>query len=104
MSTLYLVKDDNGVTVSTTVYDGGSPRDLSTATNIALIMKIGSTTVTVTGTADPVVTGKANFTLTSSHLAVSGKGQFEVQVTEGSSITTYPSDTTSRVVIREDLS
>ena len=107
MTTLYLVKDDNGVSVATTVYDNGTARNLSTATSIALIMKVGATTVTVAGTADPDQTtnrGKCSFTLSSTDLAVSGKGNYEVQVTEGTSITTYPSDTAPRVVIRDDLS
>lgn len=107
MSTLYLVKDDNGVVVSTTVYDNGAARDLSTATGIALILKVGSTSVTVAGTADPDQTnnrGKCSFTLSSTDLAVSGKGSYEVQVTEGTAVATYPSDTAPKVVIRDDLS
>lgn len=107
MSTLYLVKDDNGVVVQTTVYDDGVARDLSTATSIALILKVGTTSVTVAGTADPdQVTnkGKCSFTLSSANLATAGKGSYEVEVTEGSSIITYPSDTAPRVVIRDDLS
>jgi hypothetical protein len=107
MSTLNLVKDDNGIVVTTTVYDDGTARNLSTATGIALILKIGTTSVTVSGTADPDQTtnrGKCSFTLTSANLATAGKGSYEVQVTEGSTVTTYPSDTAPRVVVRDDLS
>ena len=105
--TLNLVKDDNGIVVETTVYDNGSARDLSTATGIALILKIGATSTTVSGTADPDQTtnrGKCSFTLTSTHLATAGKGNWEVQITEGAAVATYPSDSAPQLVIREDLS
>ena len=104
--TLRLVKDDNGITVVGTVKDDGVGRNLTGAT-VALILKVDNVSHTITATADAdqaTNPGKFTATLTSTHLAASGKGQAEVQVTDGSAVITYAADAASVVVVRDDLS
>jgi hypothetical protein len=104
--TLRLVKDDNGITLTGTVSDGGVGRDLTGAT-VAVILKVDGTAHTITATADSDQTtnpGKFTATLTSTHLAASGKGQIEVQVTDGTAVISYPADAATAVVVRADLS
>lgn len=106
MSTLYLTKDDAGITLTGYVYDDGAVRDLTSDT-IVVYLKTDSTTHTITGTADAdQVTNKGKFTatLTSTHLAAAdGNAQMEVQLTNGSTVITYPAAATQKVVIRADL-
>lgn len=106
MSTLYLVKDDANITLTGYIYDDGALRSLTGAT-IAVILKVDGASSTITGTADAdQVTNKGKFTatLTSTHLATSGRGQIEVQITDGSAVISYPSVAADTVVIRDDLS
>ena len=103
---LRLVKDDNGIVLTGTVSDDGTPRDLTGAT-VAVILKVDSTSHTITATADPDQStnpGLFTATLTSTHLAASGKGQIEVQVTDGSAVITYAADAADVAIIRDDLS
>ena len=105
--TLLLVEDDNGIVVTGTVKDDGTGRDLTGAT-VAVILKTDTATHTITATADgDQVTnpGKFTATLTSTHLAdADGKATLEVQVTDGSSVFTYPAERAEPVKIRADLS
>jgi len=104
--TLRLVKDDNGIVATGTISDDGTPRDLTGAT-VELILRVDSTTHTITATADPDQTtnpGTFTATLTSTHLAAGGKGKYEVQVTDGSAVITYNNGEASDLLIREDLS
>ena len=105
--TLLLVEDDNNITVTGTVKDDGVGRSLTGAT-IAVILKTSSATHTITGTADgDQVTnpGKWTATLTSTHLADrDGKATLEVQITDGSTVITYPASAAAPVKIRADLS
>jgi TctA family transporter len=104
--TLRLVKDDNDITLTGTVKDDGVGRNLTGAT-IAVILKVDGTAHTITGTADGDQTtnpGKFTATLTSTHLAASGKGEIEVQVTDGSAVITYAADAADVAIVRADLS
>ena len=105
--TLRLVKDDNDIVATGFVYDDGVARNLTGAT-VALILKLKDGTAhTITATADGDQTtnaGKFTATLTSTHLAAGGKGNYEVQVTDGSAVITYNSGEASEFIIREDLS
>jgi hypothetical protein len=103
--TLRLVEDDNGIVVTGTVKDNGTGRNL-TACTVLLKIKVDGTAHTITATPDPDQTtnpGKFTAVLTSTHLATPGKGQAEVQVTEGSTITTYAADAADVIVVRADL-
>ena len=105
--TLQLVEDDNGIVITGTVKDDGTGRDLTGAT-VAVILKTSTATHTITATADGDQTtnpGKFTATLTSTHLAdADGKATLEVQVTDGSNVTTYPAPNAEKVSIRADLS
>lgn len=107
MTTLNLVKDDNGITLTGYLYDAGALRDL-TGDTIAVILSANGTSHTITGTADgDQVTNKGKFTatFTSTHLAsADGKAKIEVQITDGSTVITYPAAAADTVVIRTDLS
>lgn len=104
---LYLVKDDNGIVATGTLYDNGVARNLTGAT-LSVVLKVGTVSHTITGTADADQTnnrGRFTATFTSAHLAASAeRAELEVHVTEGSNIITYPSNGTVIVQIRDDLS
>lgn len=103
---LELVEDDNNVDVTVTLTAGGSAVDLTGCT-VDLIFRIDGASTTVSGTpdADQVNnTGQATFVLTSTHLATSGRGSWEVQVTSGSDVHTFPSSTAPTIAIRADQS
>lgn len=105
---LRLVQGDNGITVTGTVKDGTPAvgRDLTGAT-IVLHLTAAGTTHTITATADGDQTtnpGKFTATLTSTHLAAADdRATYEVQVTDGSTITTYEADAAQFAIIRAQL-
>jgi hypothetical protein len=107
MTTLNLVQDDNGITITGTVRDDGVGRSLAAAT-VAVILRTSVTTHTVSGTPDPdqgANPGRFTAVLTATHLATADVGALlEVQVTDGSQVITYPAAAAQRVRIRADLS